>query len=88
MMIEALTDAGVQLGLARGLAETLAAQTMLGSARLCLEGGQHPAQLKNMVTSPGGTTAAGLKVLEEGKLRATLMAAVEAATQRAKELAG
>ncbi len=88
MMIEALTDAGVNLGLARDLAEKLAAQTMLGSARLCLEGNQHPAQLKNMVTSPGGTTAAGLKVLEEGKIRATLMAAVEAAARRAKELAG
>jgi len=88
LMIEALTDAGVQLGLARDLSEKLAAQTMLGSARLCLESGQHPAQLKNMVTSPGGTTAAGLKVLEEGKIRATLTAAVEAAARRAKELAG
>lgn len=88
LMIEALADAGVQLGLTRNLAETLAAQTMLGSARLCLTGKEHPAQLKNMVTSPGGTTAAGLKVLEEGKLRATLMNAVEAAAKRAKELAG
>lgn len=88
LMIEALTDAGVQLGLTRELAGKLAAQTMLGSARLCLTGRQHPAQLKNMVTSPGGTTAAGLKVLEEGKIRATLMAAVEAGAKRAKELAG
>ncbi len=88
LMIEALTDAGVQLGLTRHLAEKLAAQTMLGSARLCLDGQQHPAQLKNMVTSPGGTTAAGLKVLEEGKIRATLMAAVEAAARRATELSG
>lgn len=88
LMIEALTDAGVQLGIPRDLAEKLVAQTMLGSARFCLAGGQHPAQLKNMVTSPGGTTAAGLKVLEEGKLRATLMAAVEAAAKRAGELAG
>jgi len=88
LIIEALTDAGVHLGLTRDLAEKLAAQTMLGSARLCLTGNQHPAQLKNMVTSPGGTTAAGLKVLEEGKIRATLMAAVEAAAKRAKELAG
>lgn len=87
LIIEALTDAGVQLGLSRELAEKLAAQTMLGSARLCLNGGQHPAQLKNMVTSPGGTTAAGLKVLEEGKIRATLMNAVEAAAAKAKELA-
>jgi len=88
LIIEALTDAGVQLGLARELAEKLAAQTMLGSARLCLQGKLHPAQLKNMVTSPGGTTAAGLKVLEEGKIRATLIAAVEAAAKKAKELAG
>ncbi|HOX15214.1 MAG TPA: pyrroline-5-carboxylate reductase [Smithellaceae bacterium] len=88
VIIEALTDAGVQLGLTRDLAEKLAAQTMLGSARLCLTGKQHPAQLKNMVTSPGGTTAVGLKVLEEGKIRSTLMAAVEAAAKKAKELAG
>jgi len=88
LMIEALTDAGVHLGLPRDLAEKLAAQTMLGSARLCLTSNQHPAQLKNMVTSPGGTTAAGLKVLEEGGIRATLMAAVEAAAKRSKELAG
>ncbi len=88
VMIEALADAGVQLGLSRDLAEKLAAQTMLGSARLCLTSKQHPAQLKNMVTSPGGTTAAGLKVLEEGKIRATLIAAVEASAKRARELAG
>lgn len=87
LIIEALTDAGVHLGIPRDLAEKLAAQTMLGSARLCLTGKQHPAQLKNMVTSPGGTTAAGLKVLEEGSIRATLTAAVEAAAKRAKELA-
>ena len=88
VMIEALADAGVQLGLTRELAEKLAAQTMLGAASLCLMGAKHPAQLKNMVTSPGGTTAAGLKVLEEGKIRATLIDAVEAAAKRAKELAG
>jgi len=88
VIIEALIDAGVHLGLARDLAEKLAVQTMLGSARLCLESRQHPAQLKNMVTSPGGTTAAGLKVLEERNIRATLMAAVEAAAKRSRELAG
>jgi len=88
VIIEALADAGVQLGLARDLSEKLAAQTMLGAARLCLEGNQHPARLKNMVTSPGGTTAAGLRVLEEGKIRATLTGAVEAAARRARELAG
>ncbi len=87
LIIEALTDAGVQLGLGRDLAEKLAAQTLLGSAKLCLTSRQHPASLKNMVTSPGGTTAAGLRVLEEGKLRATLMAAVEAAATKAKQLA-
>lgn len=88
VIIEALADAGVQLGLSRDLAEKLAAQTMLGAARLCLQENQHPARLKNMVTSPGGTTAAGLRVLEEGKIRATLTGAVEAAAKRAKELAG
>lgn len=88
VMIEALSDAGVQMGLPRDLALKLAAQTMLGSAKLCLEGKLHPAQLKDMVTSPAGTTAAGLQALEEGKIRATLISAVEAATKRSKELAG
>lgn len=88
LIIEALADAGVQMGLPRELSLQLAAQTMLGSAILCLQGDKHPAQLKDMVTSPAGTTAAGLKVLEEGKLRATLISAVEAATKRSKELAG
>jgi len=87
LIIEALTDAGVQMGLSRDLAAKLAAQTMLGSARMCLQSDEHPAQLKNMVTSPGGTTAAGLQVLEEGKIRATLIAAVEAATKKAGDLA-
>lgn len=88
LMIEALSDAGVQMGLPRDLSLQLAAQTMYGSAHLCLQGDKHPAQLRDMVTSPAGTTAAGLKVLEEGKLRAILMSAVEAATKRSKELAG
>jgi pyrroline-5-carboxylate reductase len=88
LMIEALADAGVQMGLPRDLALQLSAQTMYGSAYLCLQGDKHPAQLRDMVTSPAGTTAAGLKVLEEGKLRAILMSAVEAATKRSKELAG
>ena len=88
VIIEALSDAGVQMGLPRELALQLAAQTMLGSAMLCLQENKHPAQLKDMVTSPAGTTAAGLKVLEEGKIRATLISAVEAATKRSKELAG
>jgi len=88
VIIEALSDAGVLMGLPRNLALKLAAQTMLGAATLCLQEGSHPAQLKDMVTSPGGTTAAGLQALEEGKIRATLLAAVEAATKRSKELAG
>ena len=88
VIIEALADAGVQMGLPRELSLQLAAQTMLGSAILCLQGDKHPAQLKDMVTSPAGTTAAGLQALEEGKIRATLISAVEAATKRSKELAG
>jgi len=87
VMIEALTDAGVLMGLSREVALTLVAQTFLGAAKLCLTGDYHPATLKDMVTSPGGTTIAGLKALEEGKIRATLMAAVQAATFRSRELA-
>lgn len=88
VMLEALADGGVQMGLSRDLSLKLAAQTMLGSASLFLQGDKHPAQLKDMVTSPAGTTAAGLKALEDGKIRATLISAVEAATKRSKELAG
>lgn len=86
LIIEALTDAGVNLGLSRDTALKLSAQTIMGAAKLCLTGNRHPAELKDMVTSPGGTTIAGLKALEEGKLRATLMAAVEAAASRSREL--
>jgi pyrroline-5-carboxylate reductase len=86
LIIEALSDAGVHLGLSRDIAIKLAAQTLLGAAKLCLSSNKHLGELKDMVTSPGGTTIAGLKALEDGKLRATLMAAVEAATLRAKEL--
>jgi pyrroline-5-carboxylate reductase len=86
LIIEALADAGVYLGLSRDIALKLSAQTMLGAAKLCLTGNKHPAELKDMVTSPGGTTIAGLKMLEEGKLRATLMTAVEAAAMRSKAL--
>jgi pyrroline-5-carboxylate reductase len=88
LIIEALTDAGEKMGLPRDLAAKLAMQTMLGSARLCLSSDKSPAELREMVTSPGGTTVAGLKVLEEGKIRATIISAVEAATKRSKELAG
>ena len=86
VIIEALSDAGVQMGLSRDIALTLSAQTLLGAAKLCLKGDKHPAELKDMVASPGGTTIAGLKALEEGKLRATLMSAVEEATLRSREL--
>ncbi|MDO8785016.1 MAG: pyrroline-5-carboxylate reductase [Syntrophales bacterium] len=86
VVIEALSDAGVRMGLSKEIALKLSAQTILGAARLCLVSGKHPAELRNMVTSPGGTTIAGLKALEKGKIRATLMAAVEAATVRAREL--
>jgi len=84
--IEALADAGVKMGLTRPVAETLAARTMLGAARTVLETGEHPGRLKDRVASPGGTTIAGLHQLEQGKLRATLMAAVKAATMRAEEM--
>jgi pyrroline-5-carboxylate reductase len=84
--IEALADAGVREGLPREVAVRLAAQTLLGAAQLVLETGEHPAKLKDMVTSPGGTSIAGLAALERGGLRAALQAAVAAAAARAKEL--
>jgi pyrroline-5-carboxylate reductase len=86
VMIEALADGGVRMGLPRDLATLLAAQTLLGSAKMLLETGLHPGQLKDMVASPAGTTIAGLYALERGGLRAALMDAVEAATLRAVEL--
>ena len=86
VMIEALSDGGVRMGLPRDVATALAAQTVLGSAKMVLETGQHPSVLKDMVASPGGTTIAGLHALERGGLRATLMDAVEAATKRSMEL--
>lgn len=85
-MIEALSDGGVRVGLPRPIATQLAIQTVLGAARLALETGEHPAQLKDAVTSPGGTTIAGLHELERGGLRGILMNAVHAATVRSREL--
>ncbi|HUF43119.1 MAG TPA: pyrroline-5-carboxylate reductase, partial [Verrucomicrobiae bacterium] len=84
--IEALSDGGVLAGLPRELATTLAAQTVLGSARMVLETGQHPGVLKDQVTSPAGTTIAGLHALERGAFRAALLDAVRAAALRSAEL--
>ncbi len=87
LMIEALADGGVRVGLPRDLAMTLAAQTLLGTAKMVLETGMHPGALKDQVASPAGTTIAGLHALERGGLRGVLMDAVEAAYERSIELA-
>jgi pyrroline-5-carboxylate reductase len=86
MMIEALSDGGVRMGLPRDVATRLAAQTLRGAAEMVLSTGEHPGVLKDRVTSPGGTTIAGIQALENGGLRAALMAAVEAAAKRSMEL--
>ena len=86
LAIEAMADGGVKMGLPRETASMLAAQTVLGAARMVLESGQHPARLKDQVASPGGTTIAGLHRLEQGGLRGVLMDAVEAAAKRSQEL--
>ncbi len=86
LFIEALADAGVHVGLPRTDAQKLATHTVLGAATMLTETQEHPATLKNRVTTPGGTTAAGLHALEKGGLRATLTEAILAATERAKEL--
>jgi pyrroline-5-carboxylate reductase len=86
VLIEALADGGVRMGLTRPVAELLAAQTVLGSARMLLESGESPGRLKDRITSPAGTTIAGIEQLEERQFRATLMSAVESATNRSREL--
>ena len=86
IVIESLADGGVKMGLDRVTAMTLATQTVLGAAQLLSETGMHPGALKDMVSSPGGTTIAGISALEEGGIRTTLIRAVERATQRSREL--
>jgi pyrroline-5-carboxylate reductase len=86
VIVEALADGGVKVGLNRETALMLAAQTVYGAAKLLLDTGEHPGRLKDMVTSPGGTAIAGLHTLESGGLRRTLIDAVEAAANRSAEL--
>lgn len=87
MVIEAMAEAGVKVGLPRGVATELAAQTCLGAARMVIETQEHPALLKDAVTTPGGCTIDGILMLEEGGLRVTLIKAIVEATRRARELA-
>lgn len=87
LFIDALADAGVRLGLPKDISLLLAAQTTLGSAKMVLETGEHPAKLKDMIATPAGTTVEGLLELEKGGLKATVISAVTKAAQRAKELA-
>jgi pyrroline-5-carboxylate reductase len=86
LMIEALADGGVLMGLPRESALKLAAQTVAGAAELVLQTGEHPAVLRDMVTSPGGTTIAGIEALEKNGARSALISAVRAATERAREI--
>lgn len=88
VVIDALADAGVRAGLPRALAIKLAAQTMAGSGKLCVESGLHPAQLRDQVTSPGGTTIAGIHALENHGVRGAFYDAVQAVLERNKELQG
>lgn len=86
LIVDAMIEGGVLQGLPRATARKLVLQTMLGSARLMESSDGHPAQLRDMVTSPGGTTIAGIQVMEEYKIRATLLKTVETATRRSREL--
>ena len=86
LIVDSLADAGVKMGLSREDAIFLSSQTVLGAAKLLIESKEHPAQLKDKVTSPGGTAIAGIHTLEKGGLRTTLINAVEAATKRSMEL--
>lgn len=88
IMLEALADAGVRMGLPREVASVLGAQTMLGAARMVLESGRHPGQLKDMVTTPGGTTIEGLYSLERDGVRGALMRAVEVSAAKSREISG
>jgi len=87
LMIEALADGGVAAGLPRDIAQRLAAQTLLGAAKMVLETGQHPGALKDAVCSPGGTTIEAIHALEKGGVRAALIGAVRAAADKAKAMA-
>ncbi len=84
LFLEALADAGVRGGLPRAMAQRFAAQALLGSAKLALETGMHPGQLKDMVTSPAGTTIEGIAVLEKAGFRSAVMEAVQASIEKAK----
>jgi pyrroline-5-carboxylate reductase len=86
LVMEALIDAGVHMGFPRRIAEELVLQTMLGSVLFAAESGKHPAELRNMVTSPGGTSAAAIYQMEKGSLRTVISRAVWAAYQRTVEL--
>ncbi|MCL5098074.1 MAG: pyrroline-5-carboxylate reductase, partial [Candidatus Omnitrophica bacterium] len=88
LMIEAMSDGGVASGLPRELATKLAAQAVFGGAKMVLETGLHPGVLKDMVTSPGGTTIEGLRQLEQGAVRGSLIMAVCAATEKSRQLGG
>jgi pyrroline-5-carboxylate reductase len=88
LVIESLTDAAVRIGLPRDLAQQLVLETVAGSTHLAQKSARHPAELRNLVTSPGGTTAEGLHQLEEGSLRALLARAIVAGYEKAKELRG